>query len=30
MTAEGPKAGLTHSRSLIVDASVILPALPPC
>jgi hypothetical protein len=30
MTAEGPKAGLTHSRSLIVDASVIVPALPPC
>jgi hypothetical protein len=30
MTAEEPKAGLTHSRSLIVDGSVILPALPPC
>ena len=26
MTAEGPKAGLTHSRSLIVDASVIVSA----
>src|SRR5215472_14181434 len=29
MTAEGPQAGLTHSRSLIVDPSVIVPALPP-
>ena len=29
MTAEGPKAGLTHSRSLIVDRSVIVPALTP-
>ena len=29
MTAEGPQAGLTHSRSLIVDPSVILPALTP-
>ena len=29
MTAEGPKAGLTHSRSLIVDPSVIVPALTP-
>jgi predicted thioesterase len=28
MTAEGPKAGLTHRRSLIVDPSVIVPALP--
>jgi hypothetical protein len=30
MTAEGAKAGLTYSRSLIVDPSVIVPALPPC
>jgi hypothetical protein len=30
MTAEEPKAGLTHSRYLIVDASVIVPALPSC
>ena len=29
MTAEGPKAGLTHSRSLIVDASVIGPRCRP-
>ena len=29
MTAEGPQAGLTHSRSLIVDPSVIVPALTP-
>ena len=29
MTAEGLKAGLTHSRSLIVDPSVTVPALPP-
>ena len=28
-TAEGPQAGLTHSRSLIVDPSVIVPALTP-
>ena len=29
MTVEGPQAGLTHSRSLIVDPSVIVPALTP-
>jgi fluoroacetyl-CoA thioesterase len=29
MTAEGPQAGLTHSGSLIVGPSVIVPALPP-
>ena len=29
MTAEGPHAGLTNSRFLIVDPSVIVPALPP-
>ena len=29
MTVEGPQAGLTHSRSLIVDRSVIVPALTP-
>ena len=28
MMAEGPQAGLTHSRSLIVHPSVIVPALP--
>jgi fluoroacetyl-CoA thioesterase len=29
MTAEGPQPGLTHSRSLIVDPSVIVPVLTP-
>ena len=29
MTAEGPQAGLTLGRSLIVDPSVIVPALTP-
>ena len=29
MTANGPKAGLTYSRSLIVDPSVIVQALTP-
>jgi fluoroacetyl-CoA thioesterase len=29
MTAEGPHAGLTNSRFLIVDPSVIVPALTP-
>ena len=29
MTAEGPKAGLTHSRSLIVDPSIIVSACRP-
>ena len=28
MTAEGPQAGLSHRRSLIVHPSVIVPALP--